>query len=339
MLEKPDLPDDRITACLYTAYGLTGVQLDFLPLGADTHTAVYRAVAGDGTPYFVKLRSGSFNESAVALPAYLRDHGIPLVMAPLPATGGQIWAELGAFKVILYPFVAGRDVYKFRLSAGQWAALGAALKTLHTTALPPALLSRVQRETYTPRWRVSVRALATRAPRAAYVDAIAAEVAALLQARRDQLLDLAGRAERLAAALQARPPEYVLCHSDLHAGNILIAEDGGLFIVDWDDPILAAKERDLMYIGGGQGFIGRTPAEEEDLFYRGYGSAEINPLAVAYYRYERIIQDIAIYCEELLLTAAGGQDRPRSLHYLKSNFEPDGVLEIAYRSDKTGETY
>ena len=47
------------------------------------------------------------------------------------------------------------------------------------------------------------------------------------------------------------PTLFVLCHSDIHGGNILIADTGELYVVDWDDPILAPKERDLMFIGGG----------------------------------------------------------------------------------------
>ena len=83
-----------------------------------------------------------------------------------------------------------------------------------------------------------------------------------------------------------------MCHSDIHAGNILIDANGALYIVDWDNPVLAPKERDLMFIGGGQEFAGHTAQEEETLFYRGYGQTQIDPIALAYYRYERIIQDI-----------------------------------------------
>jgi hypothetical protein len=35
------------------------------------------------------------------------------------------------------------------------------------------------------------------------------------------------------------------------------------------------------------------------------------------------------------LTDEGGEDREQSLEYMKSNFLPNGVLEIAYTSDKT----
>ena len=79
----------------------------------------------------------------------------------------------------------------------------------------------------------------------------------------------------------------------------------------------------------------RPPEEEELLFYQGYGKAQIDPRALAYYRYERIIQDIAAYCEQLLLTAGGGEDRVQALRYLKSNFLPNNTIEIAYNSDKT----
>jgi spectinomycin phosphotransferase len=88
-----------------------------------------------------------------------------------------------------------------------------------------------------------------------------------------------------------------------------------------------------MFIGGAQGFVGYNAQEEEALFNQGYGSATINRQALAYYRYERIIEDIALYCEQLLLSNEGGQDRAQSLHYLVSNFLPDSTIAAARRAD------
>ena len=93
-----------------------------------------------------------------------------------------------------------------------------------------------------------------------------------------------------------------------------------------------------MYVGGGLMGNGRTSQEEERLFYQGYGHTHIDPIALAYYRYERIVQDIAVYCEQLLLSDGGGQDREQSLRYLESNFMPNSTIEIARRSDKTRNT-
>ena len=44
------------------------------------------------------------------------------------------------------------------------------------------------------------------------------------------------------------------------------------------------------------------------LFYQGYGQAAVDQTVLAYYRYERIVQDIAAYCQQLLLTDEGGAD-------------------------------
>jgi spectinomycin phosphotransferase len=80
---------------------------------------------------------------------------------------------------------------------------------------------------------------------------------------------------------------------------------------------------------------GRRPEDEEALFYQAYGQTRVNPIALAYYRYERIVQDIAAFCEQLFQTNEGHEDREQALRYLKSSFLPNGVLEIAYRSDPT----
>ena len=67
----------------------------------------------------------------------------------------------------------------------------------------------------------------------------------------------------------------MLCHSDIHGGNVLINGNNPIYIVDWDEPIMAPKERDLMFIGGGVANVWNKPHEEE-FFYKGYGPTEVN---------------------------------------------------------------
>ena len=335
MLEKPDLSDERIASCLQDAYGLHRVQVAFLPLGADPNTAVYRVIANDDTMFFLKLRRGIFDETSVALPKFLSDQGIAQIIAPLATQSGQLWTSVDAFKAIIYPFIEGRNGYVIDFSDRQWANLGTALKRIHTAGLPAALFGRIQQETYAPQGREIVKSFLERIEDDTFDDPTAVQLATFLKAKRDEVLDLVARAEWLSQSLQAHSPEFILCHSDMHAGNILIDADGALYIVDWDTPILAPKERDLMSVGGGLMGDWRTPKEEETLFYQGYGKAQIDPRALAYYRYERIIQDIAVYCEQLFLTNEGGKDREQALRYLMSNFLPNGTIEIAYESDTT----
>jgi spectinomycin phosphotransferase len=68
MLEKPNLPDEALAACLRRAYGVRAAEIAFLPLGADSGNAVYRVIAEGGIAYFLKLRCGGFASAAVEVP-------------------------------------------------------------------------------------------------------------------------------------------------------------------------------------------------------------------------------------------------------------------------------
>jgi len=335
MLEKPELKDEEIITCLRDEYGLSVGKISFLPLGADLNTAVYRAITNDGTAYFVKLRRGDFNEASVAIPNFLSDLGIKQIIPSLTTQTGQLWANLNPFKVILYPFVEGHDGFDKKLSDQQWVEFGKALKRFHTVGIPSTMISNIQRENFSPRWRDTVRVFLERIEKETFSEDVAIELATFLKSKEDETLELVKRAERLAQMLQEQPPEFILCHADIHGWNLLIDTAGALYMVDWDTLIFAPKERDLMFIGGGLGDSGYMPQEEEIMFYQGYGQTNINEIAIAYYRYERIIEDIAIYCEQFFFSGEGGEDRKQSLEYLKSNFLPNGTIQRAYQSDKT----
>lgn len=68
-------------------------------------------------------------------------------------------------------------------------------------------------------------------------------------------------------------------------------------------------------------------------FLRGYGHTKIDQTILAYYRYERIIEDIAIYAQELLETH-NGLDRLFVFRPFMSQFEPNGLGDIAKKTYK-----
>lgn len=370
MLTRPNITDDAIGTCLRDHYALRIAQVDFLPIGADANSAAFQVTTADGAAYFLKLRRGPFKEAAATIPAYLRWQGIKEVMAPLATMAGPPWAWVEGFTVLLYPFFSGTNGFETALSRAQWAAFGASLRAIHTTTLPPDLLVGMPQEDYGPRYRHTVRAYLDAVQHTAYVDPSAVGLAAFFREERDEILRLVNRAEHLAQILRAgsfNQPEnadrsgariegsaapasdsqpraaiqpsapgschaaMVVCHSDLHGGNLLLGANDALVIVDWDDPILAPKERDLMFIGAGIGGIW-DQAQEAAWFYAGYGSTAVDPIALAYYRYERIVADLAAYADEIFLEQVSATDRAEGLRQIKGQFPPGSVVEIAHRS-------
>jgi len=331
MLEKPDLQDERVISGLWEAYGLRTVQVEFLPLGADVNTAVYRLVTEDETAYFLKLRKGAFDEMTVAVPQFLKTQGLKSIIAPMETKKHQLWGSLDAYKMILYPFIQGRNGYEAALSDKQWVDFGAALRVVHTAQVPPDLAGFIQREVYSLFGRETVRTFQAQVENKTFEDPVAAKLAAFMRSRYDEIRRLVDRAGQLGIALQARPLEFVLCHADIHAGNLLLEKGGRLYIVDWDNPIFAPKERDLALIGGSATW---SDPRQVALFYQGYGPAQVDPMALAYYRYERIIQDIAEFCKQLLLNFEGGEDREQSYQYFTSGFLPKHDIDLARGADE-----
>ena len=80
-----------------------------------------------------------------------------------------------------------------------------------------------------------------------------------------------------------------------------------------------------MFIGGGVANVWNKPREEQ-LFYKGYGTTEVNWTILAYYRHERIVEDIAEYGQALFLTTARrGEERQAMYNQFIAMFEPNGV--------------
>jgi spectinomycin phosphotransferase len=327
MLEKPDISDKLIIARLQEEYHLRVAELTFLPLGADQGSAVYRVVSEDGTDYFLKLRKG-FDEITVTVPLFLKSQGIQEIISPFETKSKQGWANFGEYKMILYPFIDGKNGFEMELTDDHKRRLGSALKAIHSTQVSPELKRLIPKEAFSPQWRERIRSLQAQVEELSFQDPNAAKLALFMKSKRNEITQLVERAESLASELQSKLLELVLCHTDIHGANILITENNDFYIVDWDAPLLASKERDLMFIGGGIDYIWKS-GRDEAVFYDGYGKTNIDFAMLAYYRYERVIEDLVAYGEQLLWTDEGGADRPEAYERFTGNFEPGQTIEIA----------
>jgi spectinomycin phosphotransferase len=328
VLSKPDISNDTIVSCGLDSFGLRIAEATFLP-SADINSAVFRITTDDRTRYLLKLRRADFDEIAVVVPAYLHAQGILGVIAPIATTTKQLWIHAHGFYWMLYPFFEGNNGFEAPLSPPQWIALGETMRKVHSAILPADLARRVPHESYLPHNRAIVKALDIQVERLLFDDPMTARLAALWKTNRTEIMTVVERAEQLADLMQNRATEFVLCHSDLHAGNVLLGDNDKLAIVDWDNPILAPKERDLMFIGGGIGDTWNDPREKQ-WFNTGYGPTEIDLVAIAYYRYERIVADFAAYGEQICMNGPA-KDRETGLERFMNQFRHN-VIEIAHRS-------
>jgi spectinomycin phosphotransferase len=328
MLDPPDLPLERIVAIVRQHYGFQPTAVDFLPLGRDVRSWAFRVTTADAT-YFLKLRQGVVREATLRVPRYLVEQGVSHIVAPLPTGAQRPWVEVDGFTLALYPFIDGMTGMAHGLEEHHWRAFGAALRAMHDTPLAPDLGPIVPRETFTSGLSDAVRALDAQIDAQTFTDRSERELAAFWQHRRAEIRALVEQIEALGCQLRAAQPPLVLCHADVHPNNLLIDTADQLWLVDWDDALLAPKECDLMM---GVGGLGNYPAgpREADWFLAGYGSTAIDPVALAYYRHVRALGDIGANGELVLqLPGASEATRRNGLWGMKQLFAPGHIVSLA----------
>jgi spectinomycin phosphotransferase len=336
MLEPPPLREEAIRSCLRTSFGLSATTIDFLPIGNDSNSWVYRVRSEDGATYFLKAKREPIYPPSLAIPHALKAQGIEQIVAPLPTVAGELSSPVDGFGLILYPFVDGETGMRVGLSDRQWTELGSVLKRIHASRLPRDVVAGLQPEDFSasPHSRsVLVEALALIEGRD-FAGESERAMAGLLVSRRGEIRALADRAQALGRVLRAESGERVLCHGDIHTNNVLIDGAGRLLIIDWDLPILAPKERDLMFVVGGPVGSLAVGAREEDLFFAGYGARTIDPVALAYYRYDWAVQDIADYARRVFLMPDVGEETKRdAVQWMIVLFQPGKIVDAAFTSE------
>jgi len=329
VLEKPRLDDDKIVACLCGRYGLTVTEIEFLPLGYDANAGVYRVYAG-GQSYFLKVKRDAVYELSVNLPRCLQEQGFEPVIAPLPTLDGDLWGKVGEFSLILYPFIEGRSGWGAGLSDHQWIEFGALVKRLHTMRLPDDVWGRIPRETFVPhpRWGEAFRQLQAVVSSEVHENPFQTQLVTFWKDHDQEMRTIVERTGQLSGRLQDQSRELVLCHADIHTANLLVTALGELFVVDWDQPILAPIERDLMFVTGfGAG------EREENLFFQGYGQTAIDWLVMAYYRYERVMEDLIEFAAQVFLRETSDETKQDSVEWFMVQFDPGGSVEAAHKLD------
>lgn len=312
MREAPNISEEHLRACLRDHYGLSAATLAFLPRGRDTRAGLYRVVSAQGASYLLKVKTGPFNAAGCLVPRYLKDQGITAVVAPLFTTRGTLWTTLRESGVdwvtMVYPFVEGDVGWMPAMTDEQWNAVGATLREIHQVAAPPQDFAPLRRERFDPaeyvRW---MRAFETEHIEAAGGSGAERALRERWREHRSTIHTALTALHDLAGALREGSGPYVICHADLHPSNIIRDPAGGVHIIDWDDVMLAPKERDLLFMD--RGMPGDVLGQYATMpFFLGYGPMEMDWLALTYFRWERAVQDMIELAQQVFLRDDLGEE-------------------------------
>jgi spectinomycin phosphotransferase len=329
MIEKPNISDEKIIIALDKYYSIQASEVKFLPIGNDSSAFAYRVETKNHTLYFLKIKKGISNPAGLFVPRFLKEKGIAQVLAPLPTRAQELSVNVDEFVFILYPFILGNEAMEVGMSDNQWTEFGSVLKEIHFTRLPSDIARLVRREDFVPKWSCLALEMQKQVDAGRFDDLYQKELAVFWKDKKEIIQAVIERAELIGKNLQQADLEFVLCHADIHTANILITNEQNMFIVDWDDTLFAPKERDLMHVLEEN----RIHTREERIFFAGYGDIEINPLALAYYRYEWCVQEIGDFGERVFLTKDIGERTSQdAVDGFMKLFSQGDVIEAAFNT-------
>ncbi|WP_274648797.1 phosphotransferase enzyme family protein [Paenibacillus humicola] len=314
MREQPKISTEHLRSRIQEQYLLRLIQLEFLPLGFDFQAGVFRAVSDQDAAYLIKVTSRPLYEPGCLVPRYLNDQGIDCVVAPVPTASGSLWIQVEGWTVMVYPFICGESSFT-ELSDGQWEKTGAVFKRIHRIALPAAGFESIRKETFNPKeYARRVRDFEDVHAHSIGKSAVERKLRAVWMAHRTTIHTVVTGMEKLGNALQKQKLTYVICHADLHPAN-LIRRDNEVFVIDWDEIMLAPKERDFIFVA----------QPEAHPFFAGYGDAEMDWPALTYYLLERVIQDLIECAQDVCFRDDLGEDsKEDALRLFQAILEVDG---------------
>lgn len=325
---------EDLLAHLRQAYGIAARRLIRLP-GADRQAQAYR-VDSEAATWFVKVRPGHVSdEVGVRVAEHLAGLGLSELRTPVASRVGTSVTELDGTTVVVWPWREGRSGFEARHTEGTLRRVGSVLRAVHDLGIPAELSDVVPVNDPSDRWRRAVThwyATDWYAAGAPTGDHLVDQLVRLLERHRRLVLGLVAATAQLESDLPKPPPELVLCHGDLHAGNVLVDTGGRVTIIDWDSAVLGDRERDLMFAGAA---IAGAWSDESDVaaFSTGYGALpgrSIDPTVIAFYRGDRVLADVALFTAQILDPT--DEDRPRALRLLSSALGPGEAAETAART-------
>ncbi len=323
MLEQPQIDHLNFSRLLEARFSIPHPVITFLPLGNSAFSWVYRVESANGKAYFAKLFNKAPPECCWKIPYALNLLGVASVVSPLMSDTNQVIVSFNNFTLLVYPFIDGASARTIAMTPSQRELFGKTLRDIHIAALPQETLAPVPRELFNCPFTETVTNVDSQICSQAASSSFFRELSALWKAHRKEIVTLMEAYTALGLAASKLKSPFVLCHSDIHTDNILLDSTGLLHIIDWDSPICAPKERDLMFV---------STETSTDPFFRGYGPVPVDPLIMAYYRVDWVVQELADYGSRILDDSTSVITREQSQKEIEELFFPGKVVEQAFEA-------
>jgi len=303
MENQPKISKNKLIFTVQQGYGLEIENIVFLLRGFGGDC--YRAESLTGINYFLKLHDPAANQMMAAssrafyLPLMHQlsvKRILPDIPCPLQTLEGALSLKIGENELVVTNFIEGELVGFGELPEAILICLAEKIGILHGSSANLEFEQPFidQFEIVFERDLVQSFDTLSRLPKNATPGQKSLQE--IILPRKAQIIaDLERLKELQTYTRNTRKPK-VVCHTDLHGGNLMTDRQGVLYILDWENALIAPPEHDLFFFAGERGFW--------DLFWphytRHFPAASIDPGLLRFYFYRRALEDITDFIFRIL---------------------------------------
>lgn len=311
MEKEPAISSENMIQAIKNAYGIEIETLRFLFSGWGGDC--YFGSTHKEESYFLKLHDPDeyIGVAPVSMGFYLplmhqlhTKRILPHIPQPLPTHDGGFFLEIESQVLVITNYIQGETIGFGRLPDQTLIELAEMVGLLHssmpklefehpfiegfqTPFVPELMKSLDELEETSSTERMGINKLR----------GLVLSQRTLLQKSLERLAGL-----RLLA--KAADPPMVICHTDLHGGNLMRNDQGTLYLLDWENAMIAPREHDMIFF--------TEDHQVWDSFWstysRHFDQVSLDSDLLAFYLYRRSLEDVAGFVFRIM-EGNGSQDR------------------------------
>ncbi len=241
--------------------------------------------------------------------------GYTKINYPIATQSGDLYVLYDKILIVLFNYIDAKQSYEF-----DNYQLGKLLAEVHQ--LTPQITARVPQEDFSFKHKESFADKLQEIITSHSKDALQTRLRVLLRNHREYILGCYANFIKLGEFCKNQDYDMKITHGDA-PGNILVKDSQTLYLVDWDDILLAPAERDVWFLRKNRSFM------------KGYTSIfphfSISQNLVDYYIYSRYFNDLVEYWAEII-GLFDRDHREENFNSMKQElFQDDGWLYPAVK--------
>ncbi len=303
MITEPTLNKQELQQSIEEGYGIKINEMKFIPQGECSWS--YQVTTEQDKKYFLKIYVTEIDEQVFQVLYDLFEKcGITNISHPNKNQQGKIKSQFESYTYALFNFIDGQDSKQMTFSDQQYFELGVLIGKIHSSV--DKIEPFPKKETFSVHGDDFKRVMDSLDTQSEENDRFIFEMKDLIRKNKERIVQEYDEFNELQNDMLQKKIESLNCHGDPTPANLLVDVEGEIYLIDWDDPIYAPKEKDLVFLHH------RSPKVMEG-YKTIFPDAQLDQRILDYYIHQWNVGEIGGY-GTLILDSQDQEEKQRQYH-------------------------